>query len=171
VGNGNGNNKSSTASTSSAKVQASSTGTSNIGGASTSAQSTPSNPDGGGPPERISIAAPPVTVGDGRNGLTQLPKPIVAVSIPSAPDRFIVAATTGTATISIQAQRNSGHPAEDRMLARIGRGMLPLWVGGPPTDVRSLWFGLTGLVLMPLAGLWLGYRQARVERDVGRRPG
>lgn len=168
-GNGNGNSKSSIANSSSATVQGSSTGTSSSGGSSTSAQGTTSSPDGGGPPQRISIAKPPVTVGDGRNGLTQVPKPIVAVSIPSAPDRFIAAAPVGPATISIQAQGNSGHPAEDRMLARIGRGALPLWVGGPPTDMRSLWFGLTGLVLMPLAGLWLGYRQARAERDVGGR--
>jgi len=90
------------------------------------------------------------------------------MSIPPVPDRFIAAAPAGTKTISIQAQSNSVHPTEDLMLAQIGRGMLPLWAGGPSIDMRSLWFGLTGLVLMPLAGLWLGYRQARAERDVGR---
>jgi hypothetical protein len=40
-----------------------------------------------------------------------------------------------------------------------------LWAPLRPTFGTDLLFGLAGLVLIPLAGAWLGYRQARAARE------
>jgi hypothetical protein len=39
-----------------------------------------------------------------------------------------------------------------------------LWAAAAPNRPGGLLFGLTGLVLAPLAGVWLGYRQARATK-------
>ncbi len=44
---------------------------------------------------------------------------------------------------------------------------IPVWAAAEPVGVRGDLFGLAGLVLMPLVGLVVGYRQARAARDVG----
>jgi hypothetical protein len=42
--------------------------------------------------------------------------------------------------------------------------MASLWAAAAPNRPGGLVFGLTGLVLAPLAGVWLGYRQARATK-------
>lgn len=44
---------------------------------------------------------------------------------------------------------------------------VPVWAAAEPIGVRGDLFGLAGLVLMPLIGLVVGYRQARAARDIG----
>ncbi|WP_418005700.1 hypothetical protein ACNO8X_13515 [Mycobacterium sp. PDNC021] len=44
---------------------------------------------------------------------------------------------------------------------------IPVWAAAEPVGVRGDLFGLAGLVLMPLIGLAVGYRQAKAARDVG----
>lgn len=44
---------------------------------------------------------------------------------------------------------------------------IPVWAAAEPLGVRGDLFGLAGLVLMPLVGLVVGYRQAKAARDVG----
>ncbi len=42
---------------------------------------------------------------------------------------------------------------------------IPVWAAAEPVGVRGDLFGLAGLVLMPLVGLAVGYRQAKAVRD------
>lgn len=42
---------------------------------------------------------------------------------------------------------------------------VPVWAAAQPVGSRSDLFGLAGLVLMPLVGLVVGYRQAKAVRD------
>lgn len=44
---------------------------------------------------------------------------------------------------------------------------IPVWAAAEPVGVRGDLFGLAGLVLMPLVGLAVGYRQAKAARDIG----
>ena len=44
---------------------------------------------------------------------------------------------------------------------------IPVWAAAEPVGVRGDLFGLAGLVLMPLVGLVVGYRQAKAAREVG----
>lgn len=44
---------------------------------------------------------------------------------------------------------------------------IPVWAAAEPVGVRGDLFGLAGLVLMPLVGLVVGYRQAKAARDIG----
>ncbi|SEB14924.1 MULTISPECIES: hypothetical protein [unclassified Mycobacterium] len=44
---------------------------------------------------------------------------------------------------------------------------IPVWAAAEPLGVRGDLFGLAGLVLMPLVGLVVGYRQAKAARDIG----
>ena len=43
---------------------------------------------------------------------------------------------------------------------------IPVWAAAEPVVLRGDLFGLAGLVLMPLVGLVVGYRQAKAARDV-----
>ncbi|BBX83246.1 hypothetical protein [Mycolicibacterium aubagnense] len=42
---------------------------------------------------------------------------------------------------------------------------VPVWAAAEPVGLRGDLFGLAGLVLMPLVGLAVGYRQAKAARD------
>jgi hypothetical protein len=44
---------------------------------------------------------------------------------------------------------------------------IPVWAAAEPVELRGDLFGLAGLVLMPLIGPAVGYRQAKAARDVG----
>lgn len=44
---------------------------------------------------------------------------------------------------------------------------IPVWAAAEPIELRGDLFGLAGLVLMPLVGLVVGYRQAKAARDLG----
>ena len=44
---------------------------------------------------------------------------------------------------------------------------IPVWAAAEPVGLRGDLFGLAGLVLMPLIGLAVGYRQAKAARDIG----
>lgn len=43
---------------------------------------------------------------------------------------------------------------------------IPVWAAAQPVALRGDLFGLAGLVLMPLVGLAVGYRQAKTAREV-----
>ena len=60
-------------------------------------------------------------------------------------------------------------PSEDGAadLLSIDHTGIPVWAAAEPVGVRGDLFGLAGLVLMPLVGLVVGYRQAKAARDVG----
>lgn len=60
-------------------------------------------------------------------------------------------------------------PSEDGAadLLSVDHTGIPVWAAAEPVGVRGDLFGLAGLVLMPLVGLAVGYRQAKAARDVG----
>jgi hypothetical protein len=44
------------------------------------------------------------------------------------------------------------------------RTVASLWAAAAPSLPGGALFGLAGLILAPIAGAWLGYRQARASR-------
>ncbi|MUL63648.1 hypothetical protein BOO86_04165 [Mycobacterium sp. CBMA 234] len=52
-------------------------------------------------------------------------------------------------------------------LQTIEHTLIPVWTAIQPAELRGDLFGLAGLILMPLVGLAVGYRQAKAARDVG----
>jgi hypothetical protein len=105
-------------------------------------------------------AAPSVTVGDGRSpGLSgeRPDEPNVAVS--SVPTR-VSSAPAPPAPPALMALPRPA-PAGPKFIERIWSPLRPTFGGGPL-------FGITGLVIMPLAGMWLGYRQARAAKTAAR---
>ena len=53
-------------------------------------------------------------------------------------------------------------PEQERMVEAL------LFASAEPVGLRGDLFGLAGLVLMPLIGLAVGYRQAKAARDITR---
>jgi hypothetical protein len=108
--------------------------------------------------------APTVTFGNGRapgflGGAEQptiaeepIPSPVNAASapVPPAVDQFSPAPAVPPALTTVR-QLASQRP---EFVDRIWAPLHPAFPGG-------LAFGITGLVIAPLAGMWIGYRQAR----------
>ncbi|MEZ0053554.1 hypothetical protein ABIA30_004583 [Mycobacterium sp. MAA66] len=116
-------------------------------------------------PHQGTFQQPLVTFGDGRNATAQLPKSeSVAVQVDAAPAQMVATASGELTRTSIDIQGDSRKSTANRELSAIARDILPLWEAAEPHNLRDAYFGLTGLVLMPLAGLWVGYRQARAQR-------
>jgi hypothetical protein len=111
--------------------------------------------DGGGaspvaaaPPVR----PPAVTVGNGRS-------PGILTGRPERAPRPI-----GTAP-NVAPAATPHLPPTDRLdVAPEERIVASLWAAAAPDEPGGLLFGLAGLVLAPIAGAWLGYRQARASR-------
>ncbi|MGB8405058.1 MAG: hypothetical protein WCE30_13435 [Mycobacterium sp.] len=117
------------------------------------------------PPHQGTFQQPLVTFGDGHNATAQLPKSeSVAVQVDAAPTQMVATASSELTRTSIDIQGDSRKSTANRELSVIARDILPLWEAAEPHNLRDAYFGLTGLVLMPLAGLWVGYRQARAQR-------
>lgn len=156
------------------------TSTSGKGQGATTAPATPVKPVlqsnvpgssgiGAQPTQQIRISRSPVTVGDGSVEVAPPPKPLLVPVI--AVPLQTVAAPVRTVTISVPTSvailGDSHSSVEKRALSMTTPGVVPVWLVAEPGDLWNGFFGLAGLVLMPLAGLWLGYRQARAEQAAG----
>jgi hypothetical protein len=106
------------------------------------------------------VRAPAVTVGNGRS-------PGILTGRPERAPR-----PTGTAPNVAPAvtQPAATHlPPTDRLdVAPTERIVASLWAAAAPGRPGGLLFGLAGLILAPMAGAWLGYRQARASRAAAR---
>ncbi|MCV7357326.1 hypothetical protein [Mycolicibacterium fluoranthenivorans] len=109
------------------------------------------------PPAAPAFVAPEVTFGDGRtpgDGARQpvvsAPQPGVAIALP--PVVMAVPAPLGIA------------PAPAPPSAPLDLSALHGWDSARPGQPMTSWFGLAGLLLIPLAGAALGYRQARAAK-------
>lgn len=104
--------------------------------------------------------APPVTVGNGRSPGLSWERPdepnIVLGSVPP-PVSSALAPPPPPPPVPVAVLIPSPAPASPGLIARIWEPLRPTFAGGPL-------FGIVGLVIMPLAGMWLGYRQARAAR-------
>jgi len=69
-------------------------------------------------------------------------------------------------TVEVHAPSASSQEGAADLLSADHPG-IPLWAAAEPLELRGDLFGLAGLVLMPLVGLAVGYRQAKAARDVG----
>jgi hypothetical protein len=138
-----------------------------IDGPVTRATSTPTpavparHASGGGGSGAAAVAAPPfvappVTVGNGRSpGILTRPRVDVAGEAPAD------VAPPAEAPPAVRPQlpppyRLAAAPAE-----------LPvesLWAAAAPAWPSGLLFGVAGLIFAPIAGAWLGYRQARASK-------
>lgn len=76
------------------------------------------------------------------------------------------AAPAAPPAVEVQAPAAPPVEGEADLLSADHTGV-PVWAAAEPIGVRGDLFGLAGLVLMPLIGLVVGYRQARAARDIG----
>jgi hypothetical protein len=102
------------------------------------------------------IAAPRVTIGNGRSpgilsGRHDAPTPKAV-----APDAAPVEAPPAVAPQPPPSFQLDEAPAE-LVVASLWEAAVPGWPSG-------LLFGIAGLILAPMAGAWLGYRQAKASR-------
>jgi hypothetical protein len=102
------------------------------------------------------MSAPRVVFGNGRT-------PGTAAARPEAPPLVIDPPVVPSADAPEQAAP-SPVPAPRQAPTIVRRTMSPLLTPAEPaSSVGSLW-GLAGLILAPLAGILLGYRQARAKK-------
>jgi len=121
----------------------------------------PARPVSGGGGASPVTAAPPigppaVTVGNGRSPGILTGRPERAPRPTGTTPNVAPAVTQPAATHLPPTDRLDVAPAE-RMVASLRTAAAPGRPGG-------LLFGLAGLILAPIAGAWLGYRQARASR-------
>ncbi|QNJ95463.1 hypothetical protein HZU40_15315 [Mycolicibacterium fluoranthenivorans] len=109
------------------------------------------------PPAAPAFVAPKVTFGDGRtpgdgarHPVVSVPQPGVAITLP--PVVMAVPAPLGIA------------PAPAPPSAPLDLSALHGWDSARPGQPMTSWFGVAGLLLIPLAGAALGYRQARAAK-------
>jgi hypothetical protein len=102
------------------------------------------------------VSAPAVTVGNGRSPGILTGRPERAPRRTGTTPNVAPAVTQPAATHLPPTDRLDVAPAE-RMVAS-------LWAAAAPGQPGGLLFGLAGLFLAPIAGAWLGYRQARASR-------
>jgi hypothetical protein len=107
-------------------------------------------------PGASAFTAPPVTIGNGRSpGI--LTGPHEGAPSRAAPDVAGPAVTPPAVTPQL--------PPSDRLdVAPPQRTVAALWAAAAPGRPDGVLFGLAGLILAPIAGAWLGYRQARASR-------
>jgi hypothetical protein len=103
-----------------------------------------------------SVTPPAVTVGNGRSPGILTGRPAHAPRRTGTAPNMAPAVTPPAATQLPPTDRLDVAPAE-RMVAS-------LWAAAAPGRPGGLLFGLAGLFLAPIAGAWLGYRQARASR-------
>jgi hypothetical protein len=102
------------------------------------------------------VTAPPVTIGNGRSpGI--LTGPHEGAPPRTAPDAAGPAVTPPAVMPQL--------PPSDRLdVPPMQRTGASLWAAAAPSLPDGALFGLAGLILAPIAGAWLGYRQARASR-------
>jgi hypothetical protein len=107
------------------------------------------------------VASPPVRVGDGRS------PGILTNSRETTPSR----AGAGPTYVPSPAAAPPPEPAPAPPLPSEPEPMLrtveTLWAVAEPTRPDGTVWGIAGLVLAPIAGAWLGYRQARASKAAG----
>ena len=96
------------------------------------------------------------------------PAPVVVAEqhTGTAPARTWSASGAALPTIEVHAPSAPSEDGAADLLSAAHSG-IPLWAAAEPLGLRGDLFGLAGLVLMPLVGLAVGYRQAKAARDVG----
>ena len=125
-------------------------------------QSAPTPPVSGGGGSGVGavsappIAAPRVTVGNGRSPGILSGRHDAPTQPAVAPDAAPVEAPPAVAPQAPPSFRLDETPAQ-RMVASLWEAAVPSWPSG-------LLFGIAGLILAPIAGAWLGYRQAKASR-------
>lgn len=103
------------------------------------------------------VGSPAVTVGNGRSPGILTGRPERAPRSTGTTPNVAPAVTPPAATLQLpQPYRLDVAPAEPMVAS--------LWAAAPPVRPDGLLFGLAGLILAPIAGAWLGYRQARASR-------
>ncbi|CDO10577.1 hypothetical protein C1S82_00975 [Mycolicibacterium cosmeticum] len=102
------------------------------------------------------FVAPKVTFGNGRH-----PEP--APDIPTGPAPQPVAVPPPVAVVPQPAPLGILQPPT-RPSAPVDLSALHAWDNTRPGQPWTSWFGLAGLLLIPLAGAALGYRQARAAK-------
>jgi hypothetical protein len=124
---------------------------------------------GGGGAPAVGLVAPTVTFGDGRTpGFigAEAPAGITGV-IPHAP--LTPPAAIGAPDRVIPALAPEVMPPTTVLSEADARGpefIDQMWAPLRPAFPGGLVFGLAGLLVGPLAGVWLGYRQARAAAAV-----
>jgi hypothetical protein len=104
------------------------------------------------------IEAPRVSFGNGRTpGVLKTAPGNTAVGNPVPAPASSAPAPPPPAPISPPTALMAVEPASQEFIDRI-------WAPLRPTFGSGLLFGLAGLVIMPLSGVWLGYRQARAAK-------
>ncbi|MUL45324.1 hypothetical protein FZI85_07035 [Mycobacterium sp. CBMA293] len=142
--NGNGNNGNGNGSTASAQSN---------GGSSSGANNPAANP---GAATAMRVPPRPIVVAEQHVGSSTAqvgPPALLDVALPADRPQPLPAA-----------------PPRDEApsdLQTIEHTLIPVWTAIQPAELRGDLFGLAGLILMPLVGLAVGYRQAKAARDVG----
>jgi hypothetical protein len=106
-----------------------------------------------GPP----VTAPSVTIGNGRSPGILTGRPDDAPSRAGAPAAAGPAVTPAVVTPQLPPPDRLDVPPPQRAVAM-------LWAAAAPGLPGGVLFGLAGLILAPIAGACLGYRQARASR-------
>jgi hypothetical protein len=102
------------------------------------------------------VSAPAVTVGNGRSPGILTGRPERAPRRTGTAPNVVPAVTQPAATPHL--------PPTDRLDVAPAERMVSLGAAAAPGQPGGLLFGLAGLILAPIAGAWLGYRQARASR-------
>lgn len=110
------------------------------------------------------IEPPTVTFGNGRTpGLLSSARPGAEISAEAPGQAVLAVPEAATAPIVLP-------PAPPTELPNVGAESKLPWISSEvwspigPGDNSGALFGLAGLLLIPLAGVWLGYRQAMASR-------
>jgi hypothetical protein len=123
---------------------------------------TPSAAGGGGSgaaavtaPGGSPLTPPPVTIGNGRSPGILTGRPDNAPSRTGAPDVAAPPVTPPAPQLP---------PATQLDVPPVQRTVATLWAAAAPSRPGGVLFGLAGLIFAPIAGAFLGYRQARASR-------
>jgi hypothetical protein len=102
------------------------------------------------------VSAPAVKVGNGRSPGILTGRPERAPRRTGTAPNVAPAVTQPAATPHL--------PPTDRLDVAPAERMVSQWAAAAPGRPGGLLFGLAGLILAPIGGAWLGYRQARASR-------
>jgi hypothetical protein len=104
------------------------------------------------------VTAPSVTIGNGRSPGILTGRPDDAPSRAGV-DPAVAGPAMTPAVVTPQLQ-----PPDRLDVPPPQRAVAILWAAAAPGQPGGVLFGLVGLILAPIAGAWLGYRQARASR-------
>lgn len=113
------------------------------------------------------VTSPRVVVGNGRIPATPAPVRTPAVTAAPAPPPRAVAATPRPAA-PVTVPRIAAAPQTVTVVAGPHGFELPApppWTTVTPGRPTGTIFGIAGLLLAPIAGMWLGWRQARASKS------